>query len=113
MNILGVKIEDYQDTSAVEPSPELPDPVELAMQAAPNPFNPSTTISFNLARAGKVNVSVFDTRGYLVEELVAGQKMAAGKHEVVFVPRDAALGVYFVQVSLDGLAVTRKVSMVK
>ncbi len=113
VNILAVTVEDYNDMSAVEPGPELPDPVELAMQAVPNPFNPSTTINFSLARAGKVNVSVFDPRGYLVEELVVGQEMEAGKHQVQFAPRDTASGVYFVQVTLDGLAVTRKVSMIK
>ena len=45
----------------------------------PNPFNPSTTISFALPEASDVTLSIFNTNGQLVKKLVAGA-MSAGRH---------------------------------
>jgi flagellar hook capping protein FlgD len=49
--------------------------------ASPNPFNPSTTISFGLAKAGTVKLRIFDVSGRLVSTL-ADQDMPAGRQEV-------------------------------
>ncbi len=67
---------------------------------APNPFNPITTIFYDLPTAGEVRLGVYDVRGRRVRELTAGQ-VAAGRHEVVWDGRDhagrlSAAGVYFV-----------------
>ena len=43
-------------------------PAEFALHAAyPNPFNPSTTISFDLPETGKVSLNVYDLKGALLE----------------------------------------------
>jgi len=48
----------------------------------PNPFNPSTNVSFELAVPGPVRVRIYDSRGQLVRELV-NDYMPAGRHEVL------------------------------
>lgn len=71
----------------------------LLRQNAPNPFNPSTTISFALAAPGETELQVFDVRGAQVRRLVAGD-LSAGEHSVIWDGRDDAgarvpSGVYF------------------
>lgn len=68
-------------------------------QVAPNPFNPTTTISFDVPRAGPVSLAVFDVRGRLVRTLVDAS-LEVGRHRVTWDGRDAhgaaaASGVYF------------------
>ena len=55
----------------------------------PNPFNPTTTISFTLPSSGKANLSVYSVTGQKVQELVNGP-LSAGAHAVVWDGRDAA-----------------------
>ena len=67
----------------------------------PNPFNPTTTIRFQLAAAARVELSVFDVRGALVERLVQDTR-AAGQHTVTWSGlddrgREVASGVYLVR----------------
>lgn len=59
----------------------------------PNPFNPTTTISFTLPNAMQVNLSIYNISGRLVETLVNGWR-DAGTHEVTFDGSNLASGVY-------------------
>ena len=85
--------------------------------AAPNPFNPQTTVSFTLAAAGETDVDVFDTRGRLVRNLVR-TRLEAGPHVVQWDGRNAAGavvagGAYLVRLrGVDGVDI-RKVVLVK
>lgn len=60
----------------------------------PNPFNPSTTISFGMPEAGFVTLKVFDILGRNVVTKALGVK-AAGKQVEVFNAKDFASGIYF------------------
>ena len=67
----------------------------------PNPFNPTTRVSFELPRAGWVRMELFNTAGERVRVLVDGE-MAAGRNEVSWNGTDddgraVASGVYFVR----------------
>jgi hypothetical protein len=67
--------------------------------AYPNPFNPSTVISFQLPVNSEVTLSIYNTNGQLVKRLVAGE-MNAGRHSIVWDATDdrglrVASGVYF------------------
>lgn len=69
--------------------------------AFPNPFNPRTTVSFEIAREGAVQVQIFDVRGRGVRTLV-DEPMASGRHQIVWDGlgddgRRVASGVYFVR----------------
>jgi len=86
-------------------------------QIAPNPFNPRTTIHFDVARSGQVRLGVYDLRGHLVRDLVTGS-MEPGRHHSVWDGRDrrgraAAAGVYFVRMTGDGKSLTRKMVLAK
>lgn len=59
----------------------------------PNPFNPETRIQFNLPRAGRVQIQVFNPLGRLVARLV-DEQMDAGLHRVSFRPQNLASGIY-------------------
>jgi predicted acyl esterase len=80
-------------TSAAEPAPSLPAAFVLH-QNFPNPFNPSTTIRFDLAAAQDIRLEVYNIAGQLIATLVDGM-MPAGSHAVPFQPRDLASGLYY------------------
>jgi hypothetical protein len=54
----------------------------------PNPFNPSTTISYDLPRDSVVHLEVFDMRGRLVRTLRDGVKETAGNRNAIWKGRD-------------------------
>ncbi|RKZ15737.1 hypothetical protein DRQ53_08185, partial [bacterium] len=67
----------------------------------PNPFNPRTTVYFDVAKDGPVTVRVYSLNGRLVRTLVS-RDMQAGKHEVIWngvddTGRSVASGTYLVQ----------------
>jgi hypothetical protein len=77
---------------------------------SPNPLNPSGTLRFETSRAGAVRVLLFDAGGRMVREVLRGEGLPAGAHEVRVDARDAsgrplASGVYFFRIdSADGRA---------
>jgi hypothetical protein len=89
----------------------------LQLFNSPNPFNPSTTILYNLPLAGLVQVSVYNIRGQLVRSLLSDYQ-AAGEHEIEWDGTDNSQrvmpsGVYLCQVSVNGDQVIRKMSLLK
>ncbi len=85
--------------------------------ARPNPFNPQTVVAFDLARAGRVRLGIFDLRGRLVRDLVE-DALPAGRHEVRWDGRDAdgretASGVYLCRLEADGVAPIEKLTLVR
>ena len=71
--------------------------------AYPNPFNPQTTISYELPIDSKVSVMVYDIHGRMVTELVSsGSLQPAGQHSVVWNAEPFSTGVYFVKLGVDG-----------
>jgi hypothetical protein len=68
-------------------------PGEIAINAFPNPFNPTTDISFSLPDAAMVNLNVFDLHGRLVKSLVDGWR-SSGNHVVTFDAAYLTSGVY-------------------
>ena len=80
--------------------------------ASPNPFNPTTTLSFVLPQAGQVKLSVFNVAGRQVAELVNGYR-AAGSHEVTFDASNLASGLYLYQLSAGDFNATGKMMLMK
>ncbi len=78
----------------------------------PNPFNPETTISFSLPKAGKIEISVFDVTGKKVAVLASGE-YSAGNHVVKFDGRDLSSGVYFVRLNAENRNFTKKCLLLK
>ncbi|MHB9028759.1 MAG: T9SS type A sorting domain-containing protein [Candidatus Latescibacterota bacterium] len=78
----------------------------------PNPFNPSTTISLTLPRAGQVSLAVYDVTGRKVAEL-ARKFYPAGRHSVTWNATDCASGVYFCTLRVGEMVETRKMLLVR
>ena len=81
-------------------------------QNSPNPFNPSTTISFSIPEAGTVSVNVFNVAGQKVAT-VASEFMSAGSHSVTWNASGLSAGVYFYTVKAGGFAKTIKMTLLK
>jgi photosystem II stability/assembly factor-like uncharacterized protein len=84
----------------------------VLMQNFPNPFNPSTTITFGLPQRAQVRVTVYNTLGEAMSELVNGD-MEAGYHEVQFDGKNLSSGVYFYRMQAGSYVETKKLILTK
>jgi hypothetical protein len=81
--------------------------------AAPNPFNPRTTIRYDLANAGHVRLGLFDVRGRLVRQLAEGER-PAGAHAVLLDGGDLASGIYLLRLTgPGGQSATQRITLVR
>ena len=78
----------------------------------PNPFNPQTSIQYNLSTGSSVEMSVYDISGHLVQKLVSGWR-EAGTHEVVFDGSDLSSGIYLYRIAAAGESVSGKMVLLK
>jgi hypothetical protein len=82
------------------------------MQCYPNPFNPSTTISFSLPRTEMVILKVYDVLGREVATLV-DRREEAGEHSVMWNGEEFASGVYFCRLQANDVVLTQKILLVR
>jgi flagellar hook assembly protein FlgD len=83
----------------------------------PNPFNPETTISYDLKEPAKVQLNVYNLKGQLVRTLVNSEQ-TAGRHNVVFTARDErgnklSSGLYFYRLRAGDYIKTRKMMLME
>lgn len=71
-------------------------------QNFPNPFNPATTIQFQLPEASRVRIVVFDLLGR-ESAVVLDEERPSGFHDVVFNARALASGAYFYRMMAEGV----------
>ena len=94
----------------------IPQVVSLA-QNHPNPFNPATTIAFNLQEAQTVSLTVYSVDGRLVTTLVH-EAMPAGQHEAIWTGRDdsgrrVATGTYLYRLQAGAFSETKRMLLLK
>jgi hypothetical protein len=97
----------------------LPVRYELS-QNFPNPFNPTTTISYQLAKPGDISLRIFNIAGQEVQVLDTGYKQA-GNHQISWNGKDnngqsVASGIYFYQLTVhseENLTLTRQMMFLK
>jgi hypothetical protein len=87
------------------------------LRTAPNPFNPSTTISYSIPVADHVRIQVIDLRGRLVATLV-NTAVEAGWHDVSWNGRDDAgydvpSGVYISRLEANGRVSHGRMTLVR
>ncbi|MGD9549216.1 MAG: Ser-Thr-rich GPI-anchored membrane family protein [Candidatus Krumholzibacteriia bacterium] len=80
---------------------------DALLGAYPNPFNPTTTIAFELKGSDAVTLQIFDLSGRLVATLVDHQTLGSGRHDAQwrgqdFAGRPVASGTYFYCLESDG-----------
>ncbi len=93
-------------------------PVHTALNSTyPNPFNPSTTISYALVVPANVNIEVFNSKGQLVKSLV-NKHQNAGDFRITWEGKDnnnktCTSGVYFIKMNADNYSSIKKVMLIK
>ncbi len=78
----------------------------------PNPFNPTTTINYQLSSISHVTLDVYDLTGRMVAQLVDGTR-EAGQHEVTFDASDLSSGVYIYQLEAGDYHAIGKMVLMK
>ena len=97
---------------------DTPSPMAARLSNHPNPFNPRTTLKFEMARAGRVELGVYDLQGRRVRVLVS-DILPAGHHEVMWDGLDnqgriLSSGLYFARAVMpDGVSAARKLTLVR
>ena len=93
-------------------------PTVFAMKpAAPNPFNPMTTISYELPQASRVTLMIYDVRGKLVRTL-ENQMRDAGRYDAVWDGKDdrgrtVASGIYHARMRAAHYNKVQKLTLLK
>ena len=100
----------------ITPVDETPSAYKLT-QNFPNPFNPSTTIMFDMRAKGHVSLKIYNVAGQLVRTLVNGVK-DAGHHKLTWDGRNnsgvsVASGVYFYKMETTNFSQTKKMIMLR
>ncbi|UCF20293.1 MAG: T9SS type A sorting domain-containing protein [Gemmatimonadota bacterium] len=78
----------------------------------PNPFNPSTTIEFNLPKTSKVTLKIFNILGEEVTTLVS-EKLSTGSYIYEWDASNLASGVYLYRLEAEGFVETKKMMLMK
>ena len=78
----------------------IPDQFELS-QAYPNPFNPATTVKYDIPANMYINLSVYDILGQKVSTLASGY-ITTGYYEVSWDGSQYASGLYFIRMNAYG-----------
>jgi len=99
--------------SEVTDIPEEPLPIQFALkQNFPNPFNPETSIEYEIPQPGFVRLAVYDVMGKEIARLANGGHMA-GRHRVMFNAEGLSSGVYFYRIIAEDVVLTRSMVLLR
>ena len=93
------------------------EPVTVNLENYPNPFNPETTISYNLKKDGDVELDIYNIKGQKVKSLMK-EYQKEGNHKVVWNGENesgkrVSSGVYFCKIKTKDEVITRKMTLMK
>ncbi len=89
-------------------------PTELALLPNyPNPFNPSTVLSFELPARSDITLEIYDILGRRVASLLNNRTLPAGRHEHVFDAQSLASGTYLVRLTSNNSVRNQKILLIK
>lgn len=100
----------------VDENPAVPTVTALG-SIYPNPFNPTTTITFDLSAKGRAEIAIYDVSGRKLAVLV-DRELDAGRHEVLWNGKTmggktAAAGIYFCTLRAAGVSETKKLVLLR
>ena len=78
----------------------------------PNPFNPTTTIKYQIQELSFVTIKVYDLLGNEIETLVNEQK-PTGSYEITWYEEQLTSGVYFYRLQAGSFVETKKMVLMK
>lgn len=84
----------------------------ILRQNFPNPFNPSTTLSYFLPAAGEVSVRIYDIAGREVATIL-DQRQSAGEHQLSFNASGISSGPYFYRLQFEHKVQMKKMLLLK
>ena len=105
----GVFSTDEVSTVDYTPSPI---PQNYLLNNYPNPFNPTTRISFTISKSSNITLTVYDALGSKVSTLI-DEFMEAGNYSVGFDASDLASGIYFYRLTSDTYFDTKKMVLLR
>lgn len=102
------------DTSYINKQQEefLPNKIDIKPNY-PNPFNPSTTLRFELPEQTEVRLQVFNVLGQRVSTLINNEVREAGLHTVTFDASRQASGMYFAVFEIGDRRFVQKMMLIK
>jgi hypothetical protein len=103
--------------TAVDDGASGPPPATTLATIYPNPFNPRTTIAFELAEAATIELAIFDLRGRLVTVLESGP-LPIGRHQAIWDGQDdkgraVPTGTYVCRLNTPQGPQTKKLTLAK
>jgi hypothetical protein len=100
-------------STSVSIDDEIDAPTEFTLgQNYPNPFNPTTNINYSVGEAGPVNITVYNTMGQKVAELLNTTK-SAGSYQITWNATGVASGIYYYRLTAPGQVLTRQMTLIK
>ena len=87
-------------------------PIFELNQSYPNPFNPSTTISFQIKEFSDISINVYDINGRVVANLFDGFK-SVGEYSINWNAGNIPSGTYFVNMNTNSFSSTQKLMLIK
>jgi hypothetical protein len=111
MTIESVIVSDIEGNAILASSVIVPSKYALE-SAYPNPFNPTTTLSFAIPIDSKVSLSIYNLQGREVSTLIDAD-MEAGYHSAVWNASSHASGMYFVKMIAGEYISTQKLMLIK
>lgn len=117
LNHTATKNKDARFVLSIQPkmkqtkSSDLPESAKLNPNY-PNPFNPTTKISYEVDKKSKVQLTIWNMIGQKVATLVDGV-VDAGKHEEIWNASNMPSGIYIARFQVEGKVFTRKMTLIK
>ena len=104
-------------TGSTIPDTDAPATLSLGIKNYPNPFNPSTTISYSVPSDGNVSLNIYNAKGQWVNTLVNEHKNK-GNYQIVWQGKDSkgnavASGLYFTRLVSGGKSINNKMLLLK
>jgi Secretion system C-terminal sorting domain/Immune inhibitor A-like, MAM domain len=99
------------EISSVDPSDALPTDFALN-NAYPNPFNPTTMLTYDVAKLSDLSIKVYNLMGQEIATLFSGVQ-TIGRHSLSFDASNLSSGVYFVRMQADGFNAMQKILLMK
>ncbi|HPR16718.1 MAG TPA: choice-of-anchor L domain-containing protein [Candidatus Cloacimonadota bacterium] len=112
-----IEVSNYEYCSSISGVEFLPDLPEGIVSVYPNPFNPSTTISFIVNETSPVKLEIFNVKGQRINVLI-DESMNAGQREIVWNGNDNSgktcpTGFYLIRLSIAENQYVRKLLLMK
>ena len=110
-HFIGEVVLNLNPTAVEQSNSDIPSGYAL-LNNYPNPFNPSTTISFSIPEEEFVVLKVFNSLGEELAELV-NEALSAGNYSVSFAASELTSGIYFYQIKAGNFAEVKKMMLIK